>query len=210
VTNTGSPPNATAISGTAGHLANLCISPNLAASITGFPPGTFTGSEFDGASVQAPAAQAASLVLYNSLNALTCTVNEPLIADIGGQTLNQPAGTTGVYCFPSSAAITGPLILNGPGNFVFLVGSSLTTAAGAPGVPASQIILTGGALASNVYWDIGTAGSGSATLGTYSIFQGRIISQDSVTANTGSTLLGSATALTAAVTLATTVVQQAF
>lgn len=187
-----------------GGLGNVCLSPG--SSVTGFPPGVQTGSIEINTAI-ANTAQADTLTLYNSLNALPCTTTFAT-NDIGGQTLTQGAGTTGVYCFPTTAAITGTLTLSGTGNFVFKVGSSLTTAAGAPGIPASSIILTNGADAHNVYWDIGTAGSGSATLGTYSVFVGRLISQASNTLNTGATTNGSVSALTAAVTLDTNTVVQ--
>jgi hypothetical protein len=193
----------TAISGFGGAPSNICVSP--AASITGFPPGTFTGTAH-AADGFAATAQAGTLTLYNSLSALPCTFTFPT-GDTGTTTLSQGAGTTGVYCFTSTAAITGTLTLSGPGNYIFKVGSALTTAAGAPGLPASTVALTNGASAANVYWVMGSA----ATLGTYSIFQGRVIASATVTLNTGAQLFGTASSTTAAVTLdSNAVIQQAF
>jgi hypothetical protein len=70
--------------------------------------------------------------------------------------------------------------------------STLTTTSG------RQVILTGGAKASNVFWQVGS----SATLGTTSAFVGTIMADQSITLNTGATLSGRALARIGAVTLA--------
>jgi hypothetical protein len=63
---------------------------------------------------------------------------------------------------------------------------------------ARQVILTNGAEASNIFWQVGT----SATLGTTSVFQGTIMADQSITLGTGATLNGRALARVAAVNLA--------
>jgi hypothetical protein len=75
--------------------------------------------------------------------------------------------------------------------FIFQIGSTLTTIGG------TQVVLAGGAQAKNVYWQVST----SATLGTNSIFQGTILSLESITLNTGATLTGRALARNGAVAL---------
>jgi uncharacterized repeat protein (TIGR01451 family) len=117
--------------------------------------------------------------------------------ELGGQTLvpgvyNSAAGTFG---------ITGILTLNGGANavFIFKAASTLITAAGAPGTPASQVVLIGGAQPCNVFWQVGS----SATLGTYSVFQGSIMALESITATTGATVNGRLLARNGAVTLDT-------
>jgi uncharacterized repeat protein (TIGR01451 family) len=109
--------------------------------------------------------------------------------DLGGQTLTLP----GVYKSTSSLGITGTLTLNGSANsvYIFQIASALTTATG------SQVVLTGGLTAANVFWQVGS----SATLGTYSIFNGTILAQASVTGATGAVLNGRALARTGAVTM---------
>jgi hypothetical protein len=98
----------------------------------------------------------------------------------------------GVYIASSSTSIgvTGTLTLDGQGDsnarFVFQAGSSLTTAAGAPGAPGSQIVLINGAKASNVWWQVGS----SATIGTYSVFVGNVLADTSITMHTSSTSCG--------------------
>jgi hypothetical protein len=113
--------------------------------------------------------------------------------DLGGLTL-----APGLYKSTSSLGITGVLTLDGQGNsnsvFIFQVGTALTTAT------SSQVALIGGAQAANIFWQIGS----SATLGTYSIFNGTIMAQASVTIATGAALTGRALARTGAVTLDST------
>jgi hypothetical protein len=75
--------------------------------------------------------------------------------------------------------------------FIFQIGSTLTT------IGSTQVILAGGAQAKNVFWQV----SSSATLGTNSIFQGTILSLQSVALDTGATLTGRALARNGAVTL---------
>jgi hypothetical protein len=115
-----------------------------------------------------------------------------LPGDIGGTTI-----LPGVYCNATSVGITGTVTLNGNGDpnavFIFQIGSTLTTAAG-----NSAVALIGGAVASNVFWQVGS----SATLGTNTTFSGTIMAQASVTVTTGAALNGRALARTGAVTLA--------
>jgi hypothetical protein len=165
-----------------------------AASITGFPPGTATGA-FHAGDATAQTAQGDLTTAYN--NAAGLPAPPPVLtADIGGQTL-----PPGVYSATSTLGITGTLTLDGStspnGVWVFQVGSALTTAAGGSGTPASVVSLIGGAQAHNVFWQIGS----SATLGTYSVFQGTIMAKASITLGTGATLNGRALAETGAVTL---------
>ncbi len=172
--------------GSTGITGDLGLSPGT--SITGFPPGAVNGvthiSDSSAAQAQNDAATA-----KNALTSDACTTNEPTVADIGGQTLSP-----GVYCFPSSAGITGTLTLSGSGVYIFKIGSTLVTAAS-----NSDIVLTNGATANNVFWAVGS----SATLGTYSGFKGTIIATASITATTGATVNGRLIAQTGAVTLDT-------
>lgn len=165
---------------------NVGVSPGTA--ITGFPPGKVTGAIYANGPVAARA-HADAVNAYNVLSSATCTTMEPTVADIGGQTLKP-----GVYCFPSSAAITGTLTLNGNGVYIFKTVSSLVTS-----TENSHIVLTNGASSSDVFWKVGS----SATLGTSSVFKGTIIAYSSVTATTSASVDGRLIALTGAVTLDT-------
>jgi type VI secretion system secreted protein VgrG len=111
-----------------------------------------------------------------------------MTGDLGGQTLGP-----GLYNSASSIGITGTLTLNGTATsvFVFQIGSALTVNVG------SQVVLTGGAQAANVFWQVGS----SATINTSAIFVGTILAQASVSLGTGAALDGRAFARTGAVTL---------
>ena len=160
-------------------------------SITGFPPGSVTGTVYDTDAVAAQA-QADALVAYTDAAALapTATLTGQ---DLGGLTLGP-----GVYFFASSAQLTGALTLDGQGNpnaqFVFQIGSTLTTAS------ASDVNFINGANGSELLWQVGS----SATLGTTTEFSGSIIALTSITLNTGANIVcGRAIALNAAVTMDT-------
>jgi hypothetical protein len=158
-----------------------------AAAITGFPPGTLTGTEYAG-DATAATAQGDLTTAYNY--AAAAPGGAILTADIGGQTL-----APGVYKTTSaqpSLGITGNLTLSGNGVYIFQIVSTLTTAAN-----NSDVILSGGALPQNVFWQVGS----SATLGTTTTFEGIIMAQASVSLDTGAILNGSALARTGAVTL---------
>jgi hypothetical protein len=160
-----------------------------AAAITGFPPGTLTGTEYAGDAV-AQTAQGDLTTAYNF--AAAAAGGAILTADIGGQTL-----APGVYKTTSaqpSLGITGNLTLSGNGVYIFQIVSTLTTAAN-----NSDVILSGGALPEDVFWQVGS----SATLGTTTTFAGTIMAQASVSLDTGATLNGRALARTGAVTLLT-------
>ena len=160
-----------------------------AASVTGFPPATLTGTLHLGDAV-AMTAQGDLTTAYNS--AAGAAGGAVLPADIGGLTL-----APGVYKTTSaqpSLGITGNLTLAGNATdiWIFQVVSSLTTAAG-----NSQVIMAGGAQSKNVFWQVGS----SATLGTNTTFAGNTMAHASITLNTGATLNGRALAQTGAVTL---------
>jgi type VI secretion system secreted protein VgrG len=159
-------------------------------SITGFSPGIVNGVVHD---TDAAAQQART----DAHTAYTTLVGEAYTQNLTGQDLGGLTLTPGVYFFSSSADLTGTLTLKGSGRFDFLIGSTLTTAAGAPNSPQSSVVLTGDAQACHVFWQVGS----SATIGTYSDFAGSILASDSITLDTGASMYGRALALTGAVTL---------
>ena len=160
---------------------DLGVSPGT--TITGFDTGIVNGAIYvGGIAVQA---QADASTAYGVL------AGETFNSNLSGQDLGTLTLLPGVYFFSSSAQLTGTLTLSGAGDFVFQIGSTLTTAGN------SSILLTNGAQAGNVFWQVGS----SATLGTGTSFDGSILADQSITLNTGASLAGRALALNAAVTL---------
>lgn len=163
-------------------------SPGL--SITGFPPGTIAGGAQHVGDPAASQAQRDAQTAYAALAGEACTT--PLTGqDLGGKTL-----TPGVYCFTSSASLTGQLVLDARGNsngiWVFQIASTLTTASN------SSVVMGKSGRAGNVFWQVGSA----ATLGTGTAFTGNILAYSSITMTTGARLSGRALAR-AAVTMDT-------
>lgn len=165
------------------NIGDVGVSPG--SSITGFNPDcTLTGAlhAADGAS---SSAQADAGSAYGSLSAEPCDVTFGAVQELTGLTLNP-----GVYCFPSSAQLSGGILtLSGQGPFVFKVTSTLITFAG------SSMVLSGGATCDQVFWLVGS----SATLSGPVI--GNILAYTSIGMNLGATLSGRALALNGAVTM---------
>jgi hypothetical protein len=181
VTNTGS----SVITG------DLGVSPGSV--VTGFPPGLVLGT-IHTADASALAAQTSVTTAYNDLAGQACTV------DLTGQDLGGMTLTAGVYCFDTSAQLTGTLTLDFEGNanavFIFKIGSTLTTASN-----SSVEIINPGSVC-NVFWQVGS----SATLGTGTTFVGNILALTSITLTTGATVTGRTLARNGAVTLDTNTV----
>ena len=165
---------------------NLGVSPG--SSITGFPPGIVAGSMHAG-DATALLAQNSLVTAYNALGTEPCTSNRTG-QDLGGLIL-----TPGIYCFDTSAGLTGTLTLDAQGNpnavFIIRTGSTLTTASG------SRVLLINGGQPCDVFWQVGS----SATLGTSSSMIGNIIALTSITATTQATVLGRLLARNGATTL---------
>lgn len=132
------------------------------ATITGFPPGTVSGST-NANNGAAQAAQTGAAAAYASLRAMTRGLNFTGIPLGGGQTL-----TPGVYTFDGNAAVSGTLTLDRAGDpnglFVFQIAGNLSIAAAASVVAAS---LTE---AQTVFWQVAgtvTIGAGATTIGAF-------------------------------------------
>jgi hypothetical protein len=164
---------------------DLGVSPGSA--VTGFPPGTVSGTIH---SADAAAASAQTDLAAGFADAASRTPTVTGLSSIGSQTLGP-----GIYNAASSLGVNGVLTLDGEGDtgsvFIFQIGSTLTTAS------ASTIVPENGAQACNIFWEVGS----SATLGTGSTFLGNILALTSITVTTGDTISGRALARNGAVTL---------
>jgi hypothetical protein len=165
----------------AGHLG---LDPG--SSVTGFPPGSVIGVP--------DISSATSLQAKNDLvTGYTDAANAPSTSNLSTQDLGGKKLTPGVYTFSSSATLTGSLTLSDNGVFIFQIGSALTTES------YSTVLLQNGAQACAVFWQVRS----SATLGSYSRFQGNLMALSSITMVTGANLTGRALARNGALTLDT-------
>lgn len=171
-------------SGTTTVAGNLGVHPG--ASISGSPTVTLGKTYRNDATARQ--AQKDAAAAYGDLAGRTCT--STLTEDLGGKTL-----TPGVYCFSSSAQLTGNLTLNAVDSkdavWIFRIADSLTTSAG------SAVSVVNGGSHGNVFWQVG----GSATLGERTVFAGSILALGSITLKSGASVSGRLLARTGAVTL---------
>jgi type VI secretion system secreted protein VgrG len=171
--------SAVTAAGSATITGDVGVSPGT--SITGFPPATvvspFNIHNNDGAAI---AAQSATGTLYTSLLSGACTA-------LGSDQLN--GQNLGPGCHSGGAldlASTGTLTLSGSGTYIFRAASSLVANT------LSNVVLTNGASACNVFWQVTSA----ATLNGIS-FAGNVVAQSGVTLGSGATLTGRALVRTA-------------
>jgi hypothetical protein len=175
---------------------DLGLSPG--SSVGGFPPGILVGTQHIN-DVIASQAKLDLTAAYNNAAGRTSTDIVTLSGNIGGLTL-----TPGLYKSTSSLAVSsGDVTFDAKGNsnavFIIQIASTLTTTSG------RKVILSGGASASNIFWQVGS----SATFGTTSVFKGTVMAMQSITFNTGATLDGRALARTGAVIMGgNTIVKQ--
>ena len=194
------PNPATVNLGTAGNfriLAGSAISIGIGCTVTGdvgvFPTDAFTnlGSLIGTAYVVdiggvASAAKSDLTIAYNEVSART-PVNATLATELGGQILGRGVYDAGTF------TINGVLTLDGAPGDIFIFKSAATLITGATCV----MTLTGGAVWSNVFWQV----TSSATI--EGDFKGNILALTAITQNVGASSIinGRALAWNAAVTV---------
>jgi len=119
--------------------------------------------------------------------------------NVGGGTLTSLTLAPGVYEWGSAVTIPTDLTLNGSATdvWIFKVAGTLDMAA------AKSVILSGGAQAKNIFWQV----SGAVTIGAGTHFEGIILSNTSITFGNLSSINGRLLAQTAVNLDATTVTQ---
>ncbi|MDA3866211.1 MAG: ice-binding family protein [Salinivirgaceae bacterium] len=187
---------------------NIGLSPASGSLISGFGNEEITGTTYtvDASGPSGSVPDAAGLtaakndltVAYNDAVGRVSTDIVLLAGNIGGLTL-----TPGLYKSSGSLEISsGDLTFNANGDasavFIIQIASTLNITSG------RKVILSGGALASNIFWQVGT----SATLGTTSVFKGTIMADQSISMNTGASIEGRLLARIAAVTLESSTIVQ--
>ncbi|MCK9401572.1 MAG: ice-binding family protein [Bacteroidales bacterium] len=189
ITNTGP----TTITGDVG------ASPITGASMTGFETVTIDGTIYTVDAAGPPGYVTNPTMLTQAMLDLTTAYNDAagrtnpigVAGNLGGQTL-----PPGLYKSTSSLEISsGDLTLDAQGDanavWIFQIASSFNMTSG------RQVFLIGGAQASNIFWQVGSA----ATFGTTAVMKGTIMAYANITFATGASLEGRALARTESVTL---------
>jgi len=186
------------------HNMDVGISPGVRSSVTGFPPAIIVNGAIYASDDVAPAGVAAMLIqakqdltnAYLFAEAATSPAPATVSGDQGGLTL-----APGIYKSTSTLLIqSGDLTLDAQGNanavWIFQVASDFTTVGGAGG----SVILSGGAQAKNVFWQIGS----SATIGNGTAFKGNVLALTSITMGPNATAVGRMLARNGAVVMTST------
>ena len=200
--------------GTAGNFAIL-----TKAGITDVPSSAITGnigtSPISGAFIGVTCAEVTGTIFSVDAAGPACRVIDPVslttaVSDMEtaytdaagrpagvGPNLNLGAGTVanqtlaaGTYSWGSNVSITTDLTLNGGANDVWLF--QITGTLGLS--PNMKVLLTGGAQAKNVFWQV----AGAVSLNTGSQFEGNILAQTNIAMLTGASINGRLLAQTAA------------
>ena len=162
---------------------DLAVYPGSAfGDFSGGPNGTINGTAH-AADAVASQAKSDGRTAFNNLTPQACTVTYNIPTDLGGKNL-----VPGVYCFASSASLTGivPLTLTGPssGVWIFKTVSTLITGSGSSVVMSTDNGASGQAC--NVFWQVGS----SATIGTTTNFIGSVLAFQDISALDGAVVNG--------------------
>lgn len=114
------------------------------------------------------------------------------VGEIGGQTL-----TPGLYNWTTGVTVSSDVFISGGSNdvWIFQIPGNLSIS------PAKKVFLSGGAQAKNIFWQV----AGTVNIGTTAHFEGIILSQTSITLETGASMNGRALAQSAVILDASTV-----
>lgn len=180
---------------------DMGLSPAATSYITGFAltnaTGYATASQVTGkvyaADMAVPTPINLTTAVSNMMTAYTDAAGRPTpdftelgTGNIGGKTL-----TPGLYKWTTTVTMPSNVTISGGANdvWIFQISKNLIMSS------AVKIILTGGAQAKNIFWQV----AGQATLGTTSHFEGIILSMTGITFQTGASLNGRALAQSAVI-----------
>jgi hypothetical protein len=197
--------------GTTSIVGNIGLSPAAASYITGFSLNLPAASAFSTSvlvkgevfapdyATPTPANITTAVSDMESAYTTAAGVPNPAAIELGAGNIGGMTLTPGVYKWTTGLTIPANLILSGGSNdvWIFQIAQNLDVS------PATQVLLSGGAQAANVFWVV----AGQTTLGTNSVFNGNILDQTAIVLNTGAVLNGRALAQTA-VTLASNIINK--
>ncbi len=186
---------------------DMGISPAAASSIAGFglvmdSSNTFSTSSLVDGKVYAsnyalPTPTKMSTAISDMAAAYTAAAGQPAdVTELGGGTVALQTLVPGVYKWSTPVTITTDLTLAGGPNdvWIFQMAQTLDLAAG------MKILLSGGAQAKNVFWQV----AGAVNLLAGSHFEGIILAQTNIAMRAGATFNGRLLAQTAVTLISTT------
>ena len=186
---------------------DIGTSPITGAAITGVTCPEVTGTvytvdaafPFPSCNVIAPAMLTTAVLNMEAAytDAAGRTATSAATTNVGAGTLIDLTLTAGVYEWGSTVNIPTDLTLNGSATdvWIFNINGTLDMAVG------KSIILTGGALAQNIFWRV----SGAVTLLTDSHFEGTILAKENIAMQNGASINGRLLAQTAVTLIMNTV-----
>jgi len=176
------------VTNTGGSVLNGDLGVSPGTTTPGFGSATVNGATHVNDAVAAQA-QSDLTAAYNA------AAGQPLTEDLSGQDLGNKILTAGAYRYSTDALLTGTVTLDGENNpdaqFVFMIGSQLTTAV------TSTVQLVRGASACNVFWQVGS----NARLGTGTSFQGNLMALTAIWVEDSVSVVGRLLARNAEITL---------
>jgi hypothetical protein len=195
---------------TAAVTGDLGVSPAAATAITGFSltadsATTFsTSAQVTGKAYAADYAQPTPANLTKAVSDMEHAFTDaagrmPTVTELGAGDITAMTLERGVYKWGTGLTISNDLTFKGSATdlWILQVAGDLTVSS------RTKVILAGGALAKNVFWQV----AGKALVGTSAHIEGVVLSQTAITLNTGASINGRLLAQTAVVLDSSTVVE---
>jgi hypothetical protein len=184
--------------GTTTVVGNIGVSPAAGTDITGFSleidlSGKFATSIYvTGKIYAADYADPTPSMMTTAISDMETAYNNaagratPDFVELGAGDISGLTLVPGLYKWDTGVIIPSDVTLDGSATdiWIFQISQTLVVSSGV------QVLLTGGALKQNIFWQVG----GQTTLGTTSVFCGNILCQTSIVMDTGATLNGRALA----------------
>jgi Ice-binding-like/Bacterial Ig-like domain len=178
---------------------DLGLSPAATSYVTGFAltdaTGFATSAQVTGKIYAADMAAPTPINMTTAVNNMVTAYNDaagrtsPDFSELGAGNLGGKTLVPGLYKWTNTVILPTDITIAGGSNdvWIFQIAGNLTTSS------AVNIVLSGGAQAKNIFWQV----AGQATLGTTSHFEGNILSMTGITFQTGASINGRALAQTA-------------
>lgn len=187
--------------GTTAITGNIGVSPIAATAMTGFglimdssnqySTSTLVVGRVYAADYAAPTPSVMTMAVVDMAIAYTDAAgrSSPSETELGAGAIGGLTLDSGLYTWSTPVTVLADLTLKGNSNdvWIFQIAQTLTVGSGV------KVILTGGAQAKNVFWQV----AGQTILGTTSAFVGNVLGKTAIVFNTGASLTGRALAQTA-------------